>query len=145
MLHSRGFALPVRLLTAVLPRYAHPGQTVPLRLTIINEGYAAPAARPVQIILRTATSTQIVPIPADTRTWAPGATVDLVANFTAPTRADDYKLYLSLPDPNVGLATQQRLASGEPTNAAYSIRLANYGVWEGRYGWNSLRHLLTVA
>jgi hypothetical protein len=143
---ARRLGYRLRLVKATLPSGARPGQTVPVRITITNDGYAAPGARPVQLIVRDATSTQVVAIPADTRTWAPGAMIELVTNMTAPARAGIFKLYLNLPDPNAGLATQKALAAGGGTvNAAYAIRLANDGVWEAKYGWNSLRASLTVA
>jgi hypothetical protein len=142
---ARRLGYRLRLDRTVAPVSAVAGQRATVRITVTNTGYAAPiTARPVQLMVSGA-ATSLVTMPADTRTWAPGRTVTLSATFTAPARPGRYRLYLNMPDPAAGLATQAPLINGDATNAAYAIRLANVGAWQGRTGWNDLNTVVTVA
>ncbi|MFF5085523.1 DUF4874 domain-containing protein [Actinoplanes sp. NPDC000266] len=124
---GRRLGYRIRLVKAVLPVTAKAGAKVTATITLVNDGYAAPARnRPVRLLA----GSKIVTVPADLRTWAPGRQVTLKATFTAVKGAYS----LSLPDPAASLA-------GKP---AYSIQLANPKVWNAAKGWNSLGRSLTV-
>jgi hypothetical protein len=144
---TRRLGYRLRLVQSTVPSVIKPGQTVQVRLTVTNDGYAAPTvARPVQLVIREGTRTRAIRIATDIRTWAPGTTVNLVASVTVPQTAGSYPLYLNLPDPSGSLAGQQPLAGGSGSvNTAYSIRLANPGIWDARLGWNNLNQSLTVT
>jgi hypothetical protein len=110
---------------------------VSLRLT--NDGWAAPYnPRLVELVLRERATGAIArfPVAADPRFWGPGQTQVLQVGGSFPDTIDDgdYELLLHLPDPERGLY-------GVP---AYSIRLANTGVWEPATGFNALLARLSV-
>ncbi|MCY1142750.1 DUF4832 domain-containing protein [Actinoplanes sp. Pm04-4] len=127
---ARRLGYRVRLVKATLPAQARAGATVTARITLVNDGYAAPAqSRPVYLRL----GSRAIRVATDPRTWEPGRAVTLTASFKAPARGA-YRLSLSLPD------TSPRLAA----TPAYAIRLANAGVWDAARGWNSLGSTLTV-
>ncbi|BCY12783.1 DUF4832 domain-containing protein [Actinoplanes sp. L3-i22] len=131
---SRRLGYRLRLVSATLPASVTPGGPVTVRLTITNEGYAAPAQnRPVRLVL-SGPATQAVPVAADVRTWSPSRPVTLTATFTAPRKAGAYPIALSLPDPSARLAS----------TPAYAIRLANPGTWNASTGTNALGVTLTV-
>lgn len=143
---KRRLGYRIRLVEAVAPTSIRRGGTGTVRLRLINDGYAAPITnRPVQLILKTTLSRIKFSVPADLRTWLPGAAIDLVATFTAPSQIGTYAFYLNLPDPNQSLASQLPLVNGETTNAVYAIRLANDGIWNAKHGWNSLQNTLAVT
>ncbi|MEV6342677.1 DUF4832 domain-containing protein [Actinoplanes sp. NPDC051851] len=132
---SRRLGYRLRLTTAILPTRAKPGAKVTLRLTLTNDGYAAPTAnRPVRVILTAAGRTRTVTIPADVRTWTPGKKVSLAVTFKAPATKGGYTLQLALPDPSSTLASKP----------AYAIQLANKGTWNAVTGRNNLGATLTV-
>ncbi|MEU4691539.1 DUF4832 domain-containing protein [Actinoplanes sp. NPDC023714] len=134
---ARDLGYRIRLTSAVLPATTRPSVRVTAKLTLINEGYAAPYAnRPVRLTLTAAGSArQTVTVPADLRTWAPGRPVTLTVSFTAPRQAGAYRLALALPDPSARLAS----------TPAYAIRLANTGLWDAATGANALNATLTVT
>jgi hypothetical protein len=144
---TRRLGYRLRLVQTTVPAVVKPGQTVQVRLTVTNDGYAAPTvARPVQLVIREGTRTRAIRIATDIRTWTPGTMVNLVATVTVPTTTGSFPLYLNLPDPSGNLAGQQPLAGGSGSvNSAYSIRLANPGIWDARLGWNNLNQSLTVT
>ncbi|MFG1989957.1 DUF4832 domain-containing protein [Actinoplanes sp. NPDC048988] len=124
---GRRLGYRIRLVKAVLPTTVKAGAKVTATITLVNDGYAAPAQnRPVRLVV----GSKIVSVPADLRTWVPGRQVTLEATFTAVQGAYS----LSLPDPAAGLA-------GRPE---YAIQLANPRVWNAAKGWNSLGRSLTV-
>jgi hypothetical protein len=67
--------------------------------------------------------TQRIPLGSDPRTWHPGNTT-LTVSFTP--QSDRGSLYLELSDPLL------------PDNPAYSIALANQGVFDAQTGLNLL-------
>lgn len=128
---SRRLGYRLRLTSATLPVSVKAGAAVTVRLSIANDGYAAPTQnRPVRLVL----GGQSVTIPADVRKWSPGRTTALTVSFKAPRKAGAYALSLSLPDPSTRLAT----------TPAYAIRLANPNTWNATTGQNSLGVTLTV-
>ena len=133
---ARRLGYRIRLTQATLPVRATAGAKVSVRLTLTNDGYAAPAQnRPVRLVLTDGRTTQTVAVPADLRTWTTGRTVTLTASFRAPAAPGAYDLSLALPDPVARLQS-------EP---AYAIRLANTGTWDAASGRNALGATLTVT
>ncbi|KUL26801.1 DUF4832 domain-containing protein [Actinoplanes awajinensis] len=131
---SRRLGYRLSLVSAAAPSTVKVNGAVTVRLTLTNQGYAAPAQkRPVRLVL-SGPITQSVMIPADVRTWAPGKTVSLTVSFTAPSKAGAYDLALSLPDPSTRLAA----------TPAYAIRLANPDTWNPDTGTNPLGLTVTV-
>ncbi len=123
---------------AVFPDEVGRDTVVTVSLSVDNIGFAAPFnARPAQLLLRNVATGALHTHALDTdiRRWAPGshtATVGFTIGTTVP--AGQYELLLNLPDAYESLAG----------NPAYSIRLANTGVWEAATGYNKLNHQLTV-
>ncbi|GAA0814816.1 hypothetical protein Sya03_14510 [Spirilliplanes yamanashiensis] len=129
------------LTEGTFPESAAPGGTLPVRLGVRNEGYAAPYnPRAAQLVLRRTSDGQVVrlPLAADPRRWAPGATTTVAETLRLPANlpAGQYQLGLALPDPAPSL-------SGRPE---YAVRVANAGLWrEDDGGWNDLLHTVTIA
>jgi hypothetical protein len=133
---ARRLGYRIRLLKAILPASAKVGSKTSAQLILVNEGYAAPAQnRPVHLVLSSGTRNQNVVVPADVRTWTPGKVIILKVDFHVPPTPGTYPLSVSLPDPIAKLAT----------TPAYSIRLANDGVWGATTGRNSLGVSLVVT
>lgn len=120
------------------PDRAQTGKALALAIDLDNVGYASPYnARPLQLILRNVKTGKqhIIPIKADVRRWFTGR-VQVRDALTIPVAVEpgQYELLLNLPDAYASLAN----------TPAYSIRLANEGLWEPNTGFNSLKHRLTV-
>ncbi|MET0234599.1 MAG: DUF4832 domain-containing protein [Kibdelosporangium sp.] len=125
------------LRTGTYPASVSRGGTLPVSITLTNDGYAAPHnPRGLALILRnTATSaTYRVTLNADPRKWTPGGTVTINQSVALPSGipAGSYALLLSLPDPQ------------QSSRPEYAIHLANENVWEAATGLNNLRHTVTV-
>jgi hypothetical protein len=128
-----------RLVDASLPARAVAGRPWSVSLRLTNDGWAAPYnPRLVELVLRDVATGALArfPLAADPRFWGPGETQILQFSATfPPLDQGDYELLLHLPDPERGLY-------GVP---AYSIRLANSGLWEPDTGFNALRARLSVV
>jgi hypothetical protein len=102
-----------------------------VKLMLENVGYTSPVnARPVELILRNVDDKSIHTLTFDTdiRKWYTGV-VALEGNFPAKAiPSGTYELLLNFPDAHNALAKR----------ADYSIRLANYDVWEAETGYNKL-------
>ncbi|WP_433510836.1 DUF4832 domain-containing protein [Nonomuraea sp. CA-143628] len=125
------------LQTGTYPSTATRGGALPVRLTIRNDGWAAPFnPRDVALVLRNTATSAVYrfPLNANPRLWLAGATATIDQSVTLPARmpAGTYALLLDLPDPQL---------SSRPE---YSIRLANDNVWEASTGYNSLLRSVTV-
>jgi hypothetical protein len=140
---SRRLGYRFRLLEAQVPQAMTPGGRFELGMTIVNEGFAKPYnARMVEIILRheQTGAKHLVEVrgPAQNRLWLPaeGETKRLMVTAGLPESAPPgrYELLLNLPDPCPTLRDRP----------AYSMRLANRGVWEDSTGYNSLCHSVSV-
>lgn len=74
----------------------------------------------------------------DPRSWFPGpgeeTTLEVYANLPGELATGTYNLFLNLPD-----------ASASLRDAAYSVRLANQGVWEAETGYNDLNVSVEVT
>ncbi|RYV49822.1 DUF4832 domain-containing protein [Pengzhenrongella frigida] len=133
---GRRLGYRLRLTSSTLPTGGVVGGNLSLQLSLTNDGYAAPFRdRPVQVVLRSATTTYKVTVPIDLRTLTPGATSTFTVQVPVPATPGDYATFLALPDPAATLASMP----------AYAIQLANTGTWQATEGWNSLQHTFTVA
>jgi uncharacterized protein DUF4832/uncharacterized protein DUF4874 len=133
---ARSLGYRLRLVSGTFPATARPGQTVRMELTLTNDGYAAPLTRrPVQVVFGMGPTAFAVPVAVDVRGLAPGATKTFRLDVPVPTAAGPQALSLALPDDAASLAG----------NPAYSVRLANQGLWDPATGRNDLRHVLTIG
>ena len=121
-----------------------PGEAFAINIEVRNDGWAAPFnARPVELVLRHAQSGIIYKarLPDDPRFWLASDTETYTLDHTICTPGDmplgDYELLLNLPDAESSLR--------QYAQPAYSIRLANEGVWEENTGYNDLLHTLAVT
>ncbi len=127
------------LVSLEVPGDATAGGELPIRMELINTGFAAPCnPRLVQLVLvHSATGeTRTIPIPAEARDWLPGAPIVMETLLSLPNDMVEgmYRLYLAMPDP-------------EPTlrdRPAYAIQLANPGLWDERTGRHDLRASLHI-
>lgn len=123
---------------ALLPKMLQKGEPLSVVLELMNKGYAAPFnPRPVQLILRNTKTGTVIMHDFDTQIqkWFTGKII-LKQQFVPPSEIlpGRYELLLNLPD---GYKSLQ-------ANAAYSIRLANEGLWEVGTGFNMLKHFVTI-
>jgi hypothetical protein len=127
----------LQLVSAVLPQKIKNKTVLPVTLRLINTGYAAPFnPRPVQLILRHTTTgkTTTLNFATTIQSWYSGEIV-LQQKFKLPALATGkYELLLNLPDEYPTLRY----------NPAYSIQLANEGIWEAGTGLNTLKHKVRV-
>ncbi|KAA8483079.1 uncharacterized protein DUF4874 [Arcticibacter tournemirensis] len=135
---KRNLGYRLVLESAVLPDNAVRKTEMNITLNIRNKGYAAPYnPRPVQVLLRSKSSGEVITLPFDTdiRRWYSGAIMlQGKLRITGDITPGDYELLLNLPDAYSSLA-------GKPE---YSIRLANKDVWEETTGYNKLNHVVQV-
>jgi hypothetical protein len=122
------------LLTAgTLPIAAKPGGTFVLRLSLRNEGFAAPTnRRPVFLVLEGQGQRRTAELDVDPRLWLPGDH-SIAAHLRLPTdiAPASYRLALWLPDGAENLRSR----------ADYSLRLANDDIWQEQSGDNTLGEL----
>lgn len=139
----RNLGYRFRLLEARLPTAAARGAALSVQLKMTNDGYARPYnPRTLELVLRHRASGQVTRLevkPAeDLRLFLPGPaeTKTLALSVTLPStlQAGTYDLLLNLPDPAPTLGGR----------AAYSIRLANAGVWDEATGFNALNASLDI-
>jgi hypothetical protein len=138
---ERRLGYRLRLIEGEYPTEGQAGDSISVRLRLVNEGFAAPYnPRDVALLLRAADGT-LYPLPLaqmpDPRFWLPDAgEIDVM--FDAALPADlppgEYALLLRLADPLPSVAA----------DPAYSIRLATADVWEVDTGFNNLLIALTV-
>jgi len=128
------------LVEAEVPAQAAPGGPFTLSFNVKNSGFASPYnPRYVEIVLRNRQSKRefFLRVQSDPRRWQPGTTTRVALNATLPASmpAGTYDAFLNLPDPAPKLY-------GRP---AYSVRLANDGVWEAYSGYNALKASVRVG
>jgi hypothetical protein len=143
---ERRLGYRLRLTEGTFTDTVRPGRTFTIDLNLRNDGWAAPYnPREVEIVLRGESKSYVVPVDADPRRWAPGATSELSIRACAALPPGRYAVLLNLPAPEKRLRSQElRPGTDESYNAAYAIQLANDGVWESRTGYNDLGHTLVV-
>lgn len=150
---KRRLGYRLRLISTAFPADAQPGQLVPFRIELRNDGYAVPFnPRGLEIILRHSGSGQKyfaeLSRDIDARLWLPGTNHSIVTTLSVPTNmpTGSYEILFHLPDPEPSLY-------GLPH---YAIRLANAtvegpdgsslgGIWEPTTGYNRLGHFLTIS
>lgn len=112
-----------------LPDAVRPGGSFVLELTLTNEGFAAPFnPRPLRVVIEGPGGRFEVTLPDDVRRWLPGEHT-LSARLGLPALAPgEYTVSLWLP-------SSERPVEDDP---AFSIRLANEGVWDAAAGSNTL-------
>ena len=137
---SLGYRL--RLVESTLPDSADQGTYMNLSFTFSSEGYAAPTQyKPFQIVLiHSVTGAQTIlnytGTNDDIRYWLPGE-IRTEGSVHIPENLPDgnYSMSLRFPDKSTALAN----------NPAYSIQLANAGIWNPEKGQNSLCHIVSVG
>ncbi|GAA1670019.1 hypothetical protein GCM10009745_10600 [Kribbella yunnanensis] len=127
-----------RLETGTFPTSAVRGGSLPVSLSVRNDGYATPYnSRGLELVLRnTTTGTHYkLAMSSDPRRWTTGTATTVSQTLTVPSSlpTGSYQLLLNLSDP---------LLSARPE---YSIRLANQNTWESSTGMNSLLHTITIS
>lgn len=115
--------------------HARGGAVTTVEADVRNEGWAAPYdERPVQLVLRGARGTWVVPTGVDARDWAPGTTSTLsVPVCGVPTGR--YALSLALPAADASTAD----------DPDYAVQLANVGTWDAATGENDLHQDVLVT
>jgi len=132
----------LRLVKATIPNAVNPGSLMNLSFHFSNDGYAAPTQlKPIQVVL-THTITGIRTFlnysgtNDDIRFWLPG---EILSEGSVMIPGD-------LPDGNYGLGIRIPDKSGLLAESpAYSIQLANAGIWDNGSGTNSLNHIISVG
>lgn len=126
-----------RLVSSSLPDSAAVGGIASINYVIANDGFAPNHnIRGVELVLRNNASGAVYrkDLVEDPRYWFSGSK-SLSTNLSlVGIPAGSYSLLLNLPDPESTLST----------NPAYSIRLANTGLWEPASGYNALQHTLVI-
>ncbi|WP_405064679.1 DUF4832 domain-containing protein [Kribbella sp. NBC_01505] len=127
-----------RLETGTFPTSAVRGGSLPVSLSVRNDGYATPYnSRGLELVLRnTSTGTNYkLAMSSDPRRWTAGTSTTVSQTLTVPSGlpTGSYQLLLNLPDPLLS------------TRPEYSIRLANQNTWEPSTGMSSLLHTITVS
>ena len=132
-----------RLIQASLQRAAKPGDAVQFSLSMKNDnGGTLYNPRGFELILRHQATGEVAKLPIEkekgNRLYFPSAQETKNYNFTAgisPQLAEgNYDVLLNFPDPEPAIYD----------NPAFSIRLANQGVWEATTGYNRLLHTLSI-
>jgi hypothetical protein len=131
------------LLSASLDQIADIGRLFTINLRIKNTGFAAPFnARPVYLVFESTSTGKTIRIKlqADPRKWLPdanGGIYDISESIMVSNKipADNYRLYLDLPDSTEALNSQ----------SAFHIRFANQNTWDAARGYNSLLHTIRVS
>lgn len=135
---SRLLGYRYSLVSSSIPDSATLGGSVSIDYSIFNNGFAANHnVRGVELVLRNNATGTVYrkDLVKDPRYWWGGVTQSLSNNISlVGIPAGTYSLLLNLPDSETSLST----------NPAYSIRLANVGLWEAATGYNSLQHNLVI-
>ena len=128
----------LRAVSATLPVQVGSGQSIPVSLTIRNDGFASPFnKRQAYLVLSGPNRTVALPLNSDPRSWDPGPDITisqtLAVGATLP--KGTYTVALWLPDSSPNLRNKP----------AYSIRLANLATWDPRTGYNVLGTTVITA
>jgi hypothetical protein len=121
------------LVNAFIPETAALNQNITIKLSVINNGWAALYnERKVKLVFKNKIGGVVFTkdLTTDPRFWLPRVNQDIkeeVSLNNVP--AGIYSVYLFMPD--IALPLQ--------TNSAYSIRLANKDLWDASTGYNSLQ------
>lgn len=136
---NRRLGYRFQLVEANFPEKATIGANMPLSISMRNTGFAPIYnQRTTYLVLRSATKTYSLPLPADLRRLLPGEPMALTArslNIPDSLAPGTYHLYLHMPDAYASLAGNPR----------YAIRLANKNVWDAATGMNDLGATLELV
>ena len=132
----------IQIDSAIIADSVNPGDDLNFSLYLTNIGYAAPTHyKPIQFVFTNASSGEQISIEysgvnGDIRHWLPG-TIELSGSIVLPADMQDgnYSLGVRFPDQDTVLSS----------NPAYSIQLANVGLWNEETGINGLNHIVTVG
>jgi hypothetical protein len=130
----------IQLLSAEYSEKVAQSDSFTARIILKNIGYA-PLYNPrlVELVLKNVQSGEIykAKLDVEARFWKPLVENEMNAEVGIPQVMPngEYELYLNLADPEESLYS----------NPAYSIRLANKGVWEESTGYNKLGIKIQVA
>jgi len=134
-----GYRYTLQKLTS--PTVLSPGATVGMSLTVNNSGFGILYnPRPMRLVFVPAAggSATVVTVSNDARKVLPGpgqtVTIPVSATLPASLATGSYKVYLDLPDASSYLQS----------DPAYSIRLADTGMWVSSNGYNDLNLKVTV-
>lgn len=127
-----------RAISATVPVQLGPGQSVPISLTLRNDGFAAPFnKRQAYIVLDGAARTIALPLKSDPRNWDPRVDITITQTLAVGVKlpAGTYRVALWLPDSSPALRNR----------SVYAIRLANHATWDPRTGYNVLGTTVITA
>ncbi len=132
----------IRLDSAIFPDSVDKGALLQLTFNFMNEGFAAPTHyKPIQIALTDVETGEDFLVDYsgsndDIRHWLPGLIIS-EGTITIPEEIQDgyFRIGLRFHDQSPGLAD----------NPAYSIQLANAGIWDTERGINDLSHMIRVG
>lgn len=129
---SRHMGYRFQLMEATLPDVQRPNESLPVKLTIKNVGYASPYnERHAYFVLIGENKTYSFPLDSDPRLWAPNSGVTIIEeSLPLPEDIDEgtYQTALWLPDDGERIKNDSRFA----------IRLANVNTWDDQTGYNNL-------
>ncbi len=119
---------------------ARPGGCFTAKISLINEGWAAPFnMRDVELILIKDDGSEKywIRLPENPRFWMHLQPVTIDRQIALPANISEgtYHVYLNLPDPEVNLFNRPE----------YSIRMANDGTWDAVTGYNDLKTELVIS
>lgn len=122
-----------RLIESTISEGVKPGGTFSMSFKVTNDGWASPYnPRSLEVILhnRQTGKEYYLPVAQAVRLWIPGETKEVKIEGGIPSGipTGEYQVLINLPDPTSSLY-------GRPE---YSIRLANFDVWEADTGYNTL-------
>ena len=134
---ERRLGYRLSLTEATLPESVRPGGTFVLRLSVKNDGFAAPTSpRPVFVVLESEGERLTAELDVDPRLWLPGEhEVAVRLRLPANLAPSSYRLALWLPDADEGLRSR----------AEYTVRLANESLWQDETADHTLASLVIAA
>lgn len=127
----------LRLIEGTFTNLTAPGNTLSIRLNMINEGFASfYNPRPVNFILKNNEVSYVLSTGVDARSWPLGEAfnLELVAGLPVDMMEGDYTLSIQLPDGYETLAS----------DSVYSVRFANQDVWDVDTGVNQLSQSIRI-
>jgi len=119
------------------PTTVRRGSPLGVQVRLVNDGYARPInPRGVELVLDGPSLVRL-PVPADVRTWKPGAPIDLCLSAAVPSDlpAGDYALGIALPASGAALRDDPR----------YAIRFSGGTTWDAATGVNVTGARVTVT
>ena len=135
---SRNLGYKYLLTDAQISSKVYSGGAMHLKLNIKNDGFGGLInERNPEIIISNGVNTYKAKTGEDARKWYREnglMTKDMYFSIPSDVPAGTYNIYLNLPDKNVALSSKP----------AYSIRLANTGVWDPVTGYNLIKKGLVI-